>query len=527
MKKLYLGITFLFCFFIFSFNVFASSDDYLVNFYSYDYNYNNPLVDGIDLFNYFEEMENDTSFYHFLTSLDGSIIDYLSSLLTNDYSSSPYAIVSILSIDEYNYFNNLYPNSYPSLNVDTKYVIILDNFKYQSQFKVVSNNISLFNKYTGTSPNFSHAFAFDSGANFLEYQHLNYIDSTYDSDRYFWNHYKFNFSWDKSLFYNTYTGSNFSYLLSKFYYSKSSIPYDSYSEFKPTLNFQYFITNNYVLDFDNNYFELNNFGLSYLKDFPLISSKYPFLPYLNMKNYYSDLSFSEIPDSYVSVEFDLSDNAILFPLKSCSLKDSSLFSYSSSGSSSFTLYLHTIDNKDNFGYLSSYYTDYTLSNKLQVYNISPLNSAFSVESNEVKTFTETDFINYYYRFQGKNNKSKYVIYYNPDCYTYSSNTSSITYTNPLTGNDITFSGDGSSGTSWKDPENINSSNSIDFFDIDSAKLVTNLKSAAGSFVEAGIQIVSLSTSLFSSLPYEVRTLLLGAFLIVLIVGLIKIIKDIL
>ena len=121
------------------------------------------------------------------------------------------------------------------------------------------------------------------------------------------------------------------------------------------------------------------------------------------------------------VTFDLSDNAILFPLKSCTLKDSSLFSYSSSGSSSFTLYLHTIDNEDNFGYLSSYYTDYTLSNKLQVYNISPLNSAFSVESNEVKTFTETDFINYYYRFQGNNNKSKYVIYYNPDCYTYSSN----------------------------------------------------------------------------------------------------------
>ena len=52
--------------------------------------------------------------------------------------------------------------------------------------------------------------------------------------------YNFNFSWDKSLFQSTYTGSNFSYLISKFYYSNYPISYGS-SSVMSTLLFQYLI----------------------------------------------------------------------------------------------------------------------------------------------------------------------------------------------------------------------------------------------------------------------------------------------
>lgn len=505
MKKIYYCLIAICSFFIFSlsFNASSSLNESYINFYSYDYSFSNPLSSDVSLFNIFEEMNLNTSFYKLLNSVGDNISSYLNSLYPFSYSGS-YEYILLFSDDEAHYY---FPGDYYS---SSNYMIV----------RVVSNSPLVIKSFDYNS------IYFDSSSTVYNdiyyFKDDEFLFHSYGLGSHYFNSYNFNFSWDKKLFSSVYTGSNFSTLLSKFYYSNSPISYDS-SSFGTTLLFQYFIDNSRALSFDKNYFDLKNLGLSYLNDYPLISKNYPFLPYINMINYFKNSKFNLVPDDYVVAEFDLSNSLNLFPISStCDLNDYGLYSYSSN-SSSVNLYYHTLDENDKFGYLASYYSTYSYSDKDDLIIINPMSKATDInDSSNIKVFQSSDFIKFYYNFKGKNNKSSYYVYYNPSCYVASEKNVDITFVNPLTGNDVSFSGN---TTDWKDPDNVGSVNSVSFFDLDSKTVFDNLKTSASSIVEAGVEIVSLSSLLFDSLPYEIKTLLLAGFIIILMVALLKILTK--
>ena len=505
MKKIYYCLFAICSFFIFSFGINAlSNNDFKINFYTFNYNYSNPLSEDMNLFNLFEEMKNDTLFYKMLNTYGENISDYLNSLYTF-VQSGKYEYILIYSKDEVKYF-------FPSES-SANYMIV--RLVSANPLYVKNNNNSIYFSFDA-DVSFGYDIYFFKDDHFLSH------DFSFKGRDDLHSIYNFNFSWDKSLFQSTYTGSNFSYLISKFYYSNYPISYGS-SSVMSTLLFQYLIDDSKVLSFDKNYFDLKNLGFSYLNDYPLISKNYPFLPYLNMVNYFKNLKFNLVPDDYVVAEFDLSNSLNLFPISStCDLNDYGLYSYSSN-SSSINLYYHTLDENDKFGYLASYYSIYSYSDKDDLIIINPMSKAIDVnDSSNIKVFQSSDFVKYYYNFKGKDNKSSYYVYYNPSCYVASEKNNDISFVNPSTGNDVNFNG---SSTDWKDPDNVGSVNSVNFFDLDSKTVFDNLKSSASSIVEAGVEIVSLSSLLFDSLPYEVKTLLLAGFIIVLMIALLKILTK--
>ena len=504
MKKVYYCSFAICSFFIFSFGLNAITyDDSKINFYTFNYNYSNPLSDGMDLFNLFEEMKNDTLFYKMLNSYGENISTYLNSLSTFE-NSGKYEYILIFSKDELSYF---YSDPYYS---NANYLIL--RLVSNTPLVAKNSNNSIYFAYNTGSYKFDAYF-------FKDNQFLFHSNSSFS---HLIDDYKFNYSWDINFFHSIYTGSNFSYLISKFYYSNVSISYDS-TALMTSLLFQYMIDDSKVLSFDKNYLDLKNLGISYLNDYPLISKNYPFLPYINMINYFKNSKLNLVPDDYVVAEFDLSNSLNLFPISSsCDLNDYGLYSYSSN-SSSINLYYHTLDENDKFGYLASYYSTYSYSDKNDLIIINPMSKATDInDSSNIKVFQSSDFIKFYYNFKGKDNKSSYYVYYNPSCYVASEKNADISFVNPSTGNDVSFSGN---TTDWKDPDNVGSVNSVSFFDLDSKTVFDNLKTSASSIVEAGVEIVSLSSLLFDSLPYEVKTLLLAGFIIVLMVALLKILTK--
>lgn len=525
MKKLYYSMIAIFvCFFIFSLNIKADDIEYKVNMFDTNVHQANPLAENVDVFNYFEEKKNNTEFYQFLNEKGLDIVSYLGiSGLTNPN-------IVIFTKSEIDYLLSTNFSSYLSpifSSVDYDYDYVIGVFNASWRFK--SRNDSLYFDVDMYHSRVSYFYFFKGGS--LVYKtSYSYQDSSFHTPLYYMlSNYNFSYSWSSSGWWfwknESYQGTNFSYLFSKFYYSADYVGVPS----KLTLNLQYACFDSYCygmknvdssLMFDNN--------LEYLIDFPILSSKYNFQPLLNMFNYYNTKRFDSIPSTYQTATFDLSSNLSLFPIKACTVKDYQLYMYTSSAKN-VTLYLHTIDDNDSLGYLASYYSTYQ-TEKAVLYNINPLFYLKDImQSNPTKeNKADSEFINYYYRFMGEDNKAKYVIYYNPECYAVSESYEEVTFPNVKTGNNITFTGN-SSTTDWKDPENINSSNTVDFFDkdVDVSNVIGGLKKVSSSFVTAGIEIVSLATALFNELPDEVSSILLGGFLIVILIGVIKILKNIL
>lgn len=526
MKKLYYGMIAIFvCFFIFSLNIKADDIEYKVNMFDTNVNQANPLGENVDVFNYFEEKKNNTEFYQFLNEKGLNITSYLG--VNSSYKN--YTIF-IFNKSEIDYLSELGYSSFGDYStIEFDHVIML----VYSGVSLSSNNDNLLiggYKDNNDSVGRSTYFYFFNGGSLVK-KTSDTVPCCVESNSIFkyLSNYKFSYSWSSSGWWlwkkETYQGTNFSYLFSKIYYSSIEVKKTS----NLTLNLQYACFGNYCygtknvdssLMFDNN--------LEYLVDFPILSSKYSFQPLLNMFNYYNSKRFDSIPSTYQTATFDLSNNLSLFPIKACTVKDYQLYMYTSSAKN-VTLYLHTIDDNDSLGYLASYYSTYQ-TEKAVLYNINPLFYLKDImQSNPTKeNKADSEFINYYYRFMGEDNKAKYVIYYNPECYAISESYEEVTFPNVKTGNDITFTGD-SSTTDWKDPENVNSSNTVDFFDnnVDVSNVIGGLKKVSASFVTAGIEIVSLATSLFYELPDEVSSILLGGFLIVILIGVIKILKNIL
>lgn len=504
MKKLYytFGVVFI-CFFVFSLNCSADSD-YVYDVNIYDSYLSTPvLVDSsVSVFNYFDEMKNNTMFYQMLVNYGDSFPLYLSSLTSFTGSTTDtFNFISLFSPgelfnDDYYYVRRYYCSS-----------------KLGYGFKVVNLSLNFSPTCDYVQYKFSSDASFISGEVFKSSNSLNSLHPDSKLSKYY-----FSFAWDISLFSKTYSGTNFGYFLSKFYYLSKPLGFSDNS-ISVSLNLLHFVYDGHSYD---DYDGLNDFGLSYLITNPLISTDYPYIGFLDMLFY--DKGSVVIPDNYVSVNYDLSNPISLFPVSSCTHKDYVLYSYSN-GFDYFNIYLHSISENDTLGYQASYYSTYEYLGS-NILSINPLYKVFDIYSNVVNSFDDTYFNKYYYRFQVKNNKYSNVVYYNPDCYVISSSYEDVTFTNSLTGNDITFTGE-SVGTNWSDPENIGASNSIDFTDIDTASLIGNLKDGAGSIVEASSSIVYLSSDLFDSLPSEVKTLIIAVFTIFIILIILKFVVTLL
>ena len=78
MKKFVFSIIFLFTsFFIFSFVAYAGSFNSYVNLYSFDFEQSKPLNGDVEIFNYFDEKNNNTDFYNFLYDTGSDILTFL------------------------------------------------------------------------------------------------------------------------------------------------------------------------------------------------------------------------------------------------------------------------------------------------------------------------------------------------------------------------------------------------------------------------------------------------------------------
>lgn len=518
MKKFVFSIIFLFTsFFIFSFDAYAGSFNSYVNLYSFDFEQSKPLNGNVEIFNYFDEKINNTNFYNFLYDTGSDILTFLETSTGRSHYNDRKHFMFIYNSSEFNFVT-----SDCSLNIPS-------SLEYDHVIRVVSFS-SLIPDISLSSSNvlLTDFDNFLSGSSVNNYYYfLNGSEIVYSVDFGYYNickslsSYNFNFSWKG----NTYLGSNFALLLSKFYYTDVdfvSFPYDVNLNVKLAC-----LSDNkcYGLTESDDYLRKHN--LDYYIDFPFLSRKYGFRPLLNTLNYYNDLRFKNVPSNFLSTSFSLSNNVILFPKKSCDLKGYRLFLYSSMSKDVY-MYLHSINTDDTFGYLASYYSYYQTQAKV-LYNINPLYYLKEVSDSKTSiNLSDDNFIKYYYRFSAKDNKANYILYYNPECYSISENYEEVVIKNPLTGNDVTFTGN-SSDTNWKDPENINSSNSVNFWDkdVDVSNVVGGLKKNSGSIITAATEIVSLSTSLFHELPSEVTSFLLVSFFIVITIGLIKILKDIL
>ncbi len=529
MKKIYLTFTLLVCFFIFSFNINAISNTYGVNISDGTLSLKKvlPWNDTV-VFNYFKEKSEKTDFYKMLEFIGYDIESYLGGLISKTFSSLNSDIL-IYTASEIDYFNAINEDKFVIPDNATHAIVMFRNYVSSYYFKNENNSIYANVNFLDTQNNGDVYIFWFNGSNFLSYEFdYNYYVMGFEphkiSTRFaalveFPEKYKFSYNWLSSGWWifgsETYDGSDFALLYSKFY--KSSQTYNINSPYV-TLYAQNLCIKNKCFNEDN---IATSSGLDYLLKNPIISQKVGFKSLLNVLFYYQNEN--KIPSNYKTADFSLSSNVSLYPIKNCTLKDYGLYVYSNY-TDEFNVYYHTISNDDKFGYLGSYYSIYKTKEFSNIL-INPLVKVIDSSTGDFKILNDEDFIKFSYRFWAKDNKFIRQVIYNPNCYKAQINNESIEYTNPNSGNTITI--EGSNNSQWSDPENINQGNSIDFLDFNAPNLISGLKGLSSTFVEASGYIVSLSSSLLNNLPLEIQSVLIFVFIISAIVLILKIITSIL
>ncbi|MBQ3142330.1 MAG: hypothetical protein IJB82_02360 [Bacilli bacterium] len=527
MKKYLVSIiTVISCFF-FCPNLNAVSFDVLIS----DGSVQAPLPTPYDtkIFNYFEEKSNNTDFYQLLDTYGDNILQYLGhNDNTIDYLVRLYNVEELISWCEYKEITDSICASIPT---EANYIILVEEF-YQNRYpNIIIEDNSLVFTQNSIDSNIWHSlnFYFFKDATLLNSYTSSYkpalgtgsVSSDYHILNSMIRDYKFSYNWIKTGWWifgsKKYVGTDFSYFLSKIYYSTKNISYDSDLSDKPTINIETYL-------FDNKEYDSDTLKLEYLKNNSLISSNKSLLSLYSILNYRIVLN---VPDNYEQQYFSNTEEVSLFPISTCTLKDYNLYLYSNSNKT-ISLYLHSINDKDELSYQASYYSVYKTfaNNVLKANPLLRVNSAIIMNedstTNELETitFSDDEFTSFFYRLQAFDNKSDYIVYYNPECYVKSYNYEEITWVNPITNNTLYYNNEFSN---WSDPENINKSNSI-LTEFSIADLIGSAWNGAKTFILAAYKIVELSTVLYALLPVEVSSLLLCILTIGSIILLYKLLK---
>ncbi len=506
MKKKFINLILV----VFSFFFFSCFRVYAQDFYTLNLRLNFDLNEH---FNYFYEFQHNTPFYQFILGNSSNFSNYLKSFYSDGYDVF------------FAYSNDLDSNLESHIPADSHYVIIMTNHNTHCYLRYSSDNYSYYCPST-SSFNEVHYLFYDYNANYLG---------------------GYNYSYNSSLHLN-FTTSHFTYILGSYYGNL-------YNNFSSALNwrsnsttfdirvtavqvnnnvysikdldtlsgfssFKYDIANFFGSIFLDNLdsVNLNDFGLSYFtKNFVIKSGTLSAMTSIYQAFSYSDtFNYSVIvPNGYSSQTFNYNERYFLIPNSTtCS-------------NAEMLLYFNTSD-KSTINFIS--YD--LLQDELQVDNMKTysfqLKNANSIEALSLHSVVGSyeSITDNFYLVSSSDNFSTNTLYYNPSCFsTYSAiDNNNLTFTNVNTGNEVVVTPAEKQLIIYNSNETIDNIISTES-DLNLSDIISGAWSGAKTFVSASYFILTMSTSLFTSLPNEVKGILLCVFSVGMIVILWKVFRS--
>lgn len=488
-KKILTIILFVSSFFFFNAKVNAST--------SFSINY-----DDHEHFNYFYEQKNNSLFYQFLISQGSNLRNYF-----NEHTGFNPHVMLIGYADDINFPNNIVAPA------DAKYVIFTFSSDSSELAQLYDSSINasswFFNLSDSTHSAYYHYMFFNSSAEFISSS--SYIPITEVYSRFSYT--PFNYSVEPS---------DYSYLLSSFYYIYSSFYGVKWaSDTKPLFRLNTLVINDttYMLDdvkYDHwfqeflldltgfitstEYKSVSDLGLDYFTKDYYTSSSSGGVSLLNIISNNGAFENYTIPVNYLSQSFSYSDRYYLIPNAFCSVSDSILyFSSSDIGSVNIINYMLQENN--------------TLSTEINSFNFQ-VNRANSIDALSLYDVVE-NVSEYAYLLYSSDNFTSNTFYYNPSCFSKFSSVSStdITFTNINTDTTVTVSPyqqrllyNNSSKLTLDLVRSDNNTDSVNLSDY-----LSSAWNGATSFINASFKVLSLSTTMFNSLPSEVGSILILVF----------------
>lgn len=500
-----------------------------------DYNSN-------EMFNYFYEEKNNTAFYRYLLSHQSNLYD----TLKEEYSKLSDYLLSLFLVSEF--------SDTSDLKEGTAYVILGKERRFYGN-SCSDNYYNFFISYDdnslklGTTGTYCHSgantffglgdnilFMFDENASYLGYKKVENISN------------KINGMVDGYFEFNLKSDSDFSYFLSKTYYTPRKFFYSDSSTAKPDL-----IVNRYRLDDKLYYIDDNenysdfikrikiifSFGyaknadvsdtyLEYFKTYKYITSSSGANPLYTILNYKQ--SSQSLPSNFTSVSFDTNGNILLIPKKKVNDDNSKVY-MSSTGTPRLQLNFFEIKEDKTLNLLTNYKRNVkiTKTNSIGYLNL--------YSSSKLGPLPSKNYYDYVYwisnleQFNKKDQPLQYEVslYFDPNYYDYKFITYPIEdYTLSIFGDNYSLTkemieGANFSGASvdiFADPKYQQSmAEEEGFWGKDN--IIGNIDSVYGTVTNSAISMLSLVTLTFAALPVEIKTI----FILSLVVGFLILLKK--
>lgn len=270
---------------------------------------------------------------------------------------------------------------------------------------------------------------------------------------------------------------------------------------------------------DLSFKDLNDYGLGFFTKNLVIghrNSNYNRLVSIYMAFSYSDtFNYSvSVPSGYSNISFDYNNRYFLIPNSTtCSNAEHLLyFSTSDTSTINFVSYDLLLDELRSDS-MKTYSFQLKLANSIEVLS---LHSVVGSYENIIKNF---------YLISSSDNLSTNTMYYNPVCYSaYSAiDSNDLTFTNINTGNQVTITPAEKQLIIYNSNETID--NIIAESDLNLTDIISGAWNGSKTFISASYYILSMSTTLFTSLPNEVKGVLLCVFTVGMIVILWKVFRS--
>lgn len=496
-------------FFFFScYKVNASTVDHTLNF------------DDDFAFNFYYEFINNTPFYRFISGMGNGFSNYLKSF-SPDGSDVFFAYSSFL--------DSTIQSHIPE---DSKYVILITGKYNRCYLYYLNGAYGYYCPAQANATGVTYLF-YDEDANYLGTYgvsgsdlHLNLVSNniTVLSGSYFGNLYNLNssgISWC-NVYNSPYYTNGFDVRVTGMYYNNTFYRLTGLgtTSFLEDLSdvalgihdwFSRIITGSTYYEKAN----LGDYGLAYFNKNFMISSTGTLTSIYQAFSYSDTFKYSvSVPSGYRNQSFNYNNRYFLIPnSNSCSNSELLLYFNTSDTSTINFISYDMLSDELSVDNMKTYSFQLKHANSIEVLS---LHSVVGSYENIIKNF---------YLISSSDNFGTNTFYYNPVCYSsYSAiDSNDLTFTNVNTGNQVTVTPAEKQLIIYNSNETID--NIIAETDLNLTDIISGAWNGSKTFISASYYILSMSTTLFTSLPNEVKGVLLCVFTVGMIVILWKVFRS--